>query len=164
MKRKIILAVLMFLCFVLQTTLFRQFAVASIVPNLLLILTVSFAFMRGKKEGLFVGFFCGLFMDLSMGELIGVNAMIYMCVGYANGFCCHIFYDDDIRMPIFFVALSDLAYGTATYLMLFLLRGRLDFFYYLGRIIIPEVLYTVIVTILIYKLLYRINRWLEAAG
>ncbi len=164
MKRKIVLAVLMFLCFVLQTTLFRQFAIASIVPNLLLILTVSFAFMRGKKEGIWVGFFCGLFMDLSMGELIGVNAMIYMCIGYVNGFCCHIFFDDDIRMPIFFVTLSDLAYGIATYLILFLLRGRLDFLYYLRRIIIPEVLYTLIITILIYRLFYKINRWLEAVG
>ena len=163
MKRKIILVVLMFFCFVLQSTLFKQFAVASITPNLLLILTVSFGFMRGKREGLWVGFFCGLLMDLSMGELLGVNALIYMCIGYVNGFFWHIFYDDDIRIPIFFVTLSDLSYGIATYLILFLLRGRLNFFYYLRRIMIPEVLYTLILTILLYRLFYKINRWLEKA-
>lgn len=163
MKRKITVLLLIFFCFILQSTLFRQFAVASIVPNLLLILTVSFGFIRGKREGMWIGFLCGLFMDLSMGELIGVNALIYTCVGYANGFFYHIFYDDDVRMPIFFVAVSDLVYGIATYAMLFLLRGRIEFFYYLRRIIIPEVLYTLVMTILLYKLVYRINRWLEKA-
>ena len=60
MRRKLILAVLILLAFVLQGTVFQTLSIASIVPNLLLILTVSFGFMRGKKEGMFVGFFCGL--------------------------------------------------------------------------------------------------------
>ena len=65
MRRKLILAVLILLAFVLQGTVFQTLSIASIVPNLLLILTVSFGFMRGKKEGMFVGFFCGLLIDIS---------------------------------------------------------------------------------------------------
>ena len=49
MRRKLILAVLILLAFVLQGTVFQTLSIASIVPNLLLILTVSFGFMRGKK-------------------------------------------------------------------------------------------------------------------
>lgn len=161
MKRKLIVFLLIFFSFILQSTLFRQFAIASIAPNLLLILTVSFGFMRGKRAGLWIGFVCGLFMDLSMGELMGVNSLLYACIGYANGFCYHIFYDDDIRMPIFCVAVSDFVYGVGSYAFLFLLRGRLDILYYLRRIIIPEMLYTLIMTILLYRLLYKVNRWLE---
>lgn len=63
MRRKLILAVLILLAFVLQGTVFQTLSIASIVPNLLLILTVSFGFMRGKKEGMFVGFFCGLLIE-----------------------------------------------------------------------------------------------------
>lgn len=66
MRRKLILAVLILLAFVLQGTVFQTLSIASIVPNLLLILTVSFGFMRGKKEGMFVGFFCGLLIDIFM--------------------------------------------------------------------------------------------------
>ena len=161
MKRKVTVVLLIFFGFILQTTIFRQFAIASIAPNLLLILTVSFRFMRGKREGLWIGFLCGLFMDLSMGELMGINSLIYACIGYVNGFCYHIFYDEDIRMPIVCVAASDLAYGAASYAFLFLLRGRLDILYYLRRIIIPEMLYTLMITILLYRLLYRVNKWLE---
>ena len=160
MKRKITVILMIFFCFILQSTLFQQFAIASIVPNLLLIITVSFGFIRGKKEGIWIGFLCGLLMDLSVGT-IGVNALFYTAIGYINGCFYHIFYDDDIRMPIFFVAVSDLAYGIAVYASMFLLRGRINFFYYLRRIILPEVLYTLVMTILLYKIIYRLNQWLE---
>ena len=49
MRRKLILAVLILLAFVLQGTVFQTLSIASIVPNLLLILTVSFGFYAGKE-------------------------------------------------------------------------------------------------------------------
>ena len=75
MRRKLILAVLILLAFVLQGTVFQTLSIASIVPNLLLILTVSFGFMRGKKEGMFVGFFCGLLIDIFYGSMIACQTL-----------------------------------------------------------------------------------------
>ena len=60
MKRKITVAIIVIICFVLQCTLFKALSIASISPNLLIIVTSSFGFMRGKKDGLLVGFFCGI--------------------------------------------------------------------------------------------------------
>ena len=40
-------------------------------------------------------------------------------------------------------------------------RGRFDFVYYLIHIIIPELIYTVVVTLGLYWLIRRINQWLE---
>ena len=60
MRRKITLAFLILAAFLLQTTVFQYFQIASVTPNLLLILTSAFGLMRGKKEGLMVGFFSGL--------------------------------------------------------------------------------------------------------
>ena len=40
----------------LQCTVFKALSIASISPNLLIVVVASFGFMRGKKEGLFVGF------------------------------------------------------------------------------------------------------------
>ena len=64
MLRKITMAVMLLFCFLLQTTLFRSLAFAGIVPNLLIVLTSSFGFMRGEKEGLLIGFFAGLLCDI----------------------------------------------------------------------------------------------------
>ena len=154
MRRKVTLALLILVTFILQSTVFQSLAIASIAPNLLLILTVSFGFMRGKKEGLFVGFFCGLLIDIFYGNLIGFYALIYMYIGFINGFLYKVFYDEDVKVPMVLVAISDLAYGMTVYVLQFMLRGRLGIFNYLRHIIIPEMVYTVLITVILYRLLY----------
>ena len=160
MKRKVTLALLILITFILQSTVFQSLAIASIAPNLLLILTVSFGFIRGKKEGLFVGFFCGLLIDIFFGNLIGFYALIYMYIGFFNGFLYKVFYDEDVKVPMVLVAISDLAYGVSVYVLQFMLRGRLGIFNYLRHIIIPEMVYTVLITVILYRLLYKLNHWI----
>ena len=64
MKRKIVVGLLIFLCFLLQCTVFRTLAFGGIVPNLLMVLTASFGFMRGERSGLTIGFISGLLIDI----------------------------------------------------------------------------------------------------
>lgn len=146
--------------FILQGTIFQTLSIASISPNLLLILTVSFGFMRGKQEGLFVGFFCGLLIDIFYGyeNVVGFYALLYMYIGFFNGFLYKVFYDEDIKVPMLLVGVSDLAYGLVVYGIQFLLRGRLNVFVYLYRIIIPEMVYTVLITVIFYRILFWLNR------
>lgn len=158
MRRKIVLAVLILTAFLLQTTVFQFFTVASVAPNLLLLLTSSFGLMRGKKEGLWVGFFCGLAIDLFYGNLFGFYALLYMYMGYMSGFFCKVFYDEDIKVPMVLIAVSDLVYSILVYVLQFLLRVRLDFGVYLKHIILPEMLYTMILSLVVYRLLFRINQ------
>lgn len=158
MKRKAAIAAVIMVCFILQSTMFQALSIGSIAPNLLLIVTVSFGFMQGKKTGLWIGFFSGLLKDLFYGNLLGFYALIYLCIGYFAGCCCKIFYDEEIRVPLFLMAAGDLVSGCLVYGAQFLMRGRINFFYYLGRIIIPEMIYTVLVTIILYKVLFRLNR------
>ena len=60
MMRKFLLALLLWVSFLLQTTIFKNLSFTNVAPNLLLIVTVSCAYMRGRKEGMVVGFFAGL--------------------------------------------------------------------------------------------------------
>lgn len=160
MRRKIVLAITIIACFLLQCTVFKALSIASISPNLLIVVVASFGFMRGKKEGMFVGFFCGLLIDIFYGSMIGFYALIYMYIGFGNGFLYKIFFDEDVKVPMVLVAGSDIAYGVLVYGLQFMLRGRLDFFSYLQHIILPEMVYTVLLTAVLYRPLYRLNRWL----
>ncbi len=105
MKRKITVILIVIICFLLQTTLFQTLSIASISPNLLIIVTASFGFMRGKKEGLLTGFLGGLFIDVFYGGTLGFYAMIYMYMGYINGFFRKIFFPEDIKLPIILIYL-----------------------------------------------------------
>lgn len=161
MKRIIVLAIELIICFLLQTTVFQWFSLAHVVPNLLLILTVSSGFMRGRNEGLIVGFFSGLLIDLCYGSIIGLYALIFMFIGYINGFSHKIFVKDDLTIPIVLVGVSELLYFFLYYVFNFLLRGKLNILYYLIRIGIPEIVYTVVISILLYKVLNIINLKLD---
>lgn len=101
MRRKIVLAVTILICFLLQSTIFQELAIASISPNLMIVVTAAFGFMRGRKEGMAVGFFCGLLMDLFFGSVLGFYALLFLYVGFLNGIFKKIFYPEDIKLPIF---------------------------------------------------------------
>ena len=71
MKRNIISVLLVLFCFILQTSVLPAAAFSSIMPNLLIILIASCGFMNGEKNGLLIGFFCGLLADIFGGDVIG---------------------------------------------------------------------------------------------
>lgn len=162
MKRKIITICIIIACFILECTVFPSMSFASITPNLLIIVTSSFGFMRGKKEGMMVGFICGLLFDIMFSDLIGFYTLIYTVLGYANGFFRKIFYPDDIKLPLILIAASDFLYGNIVCIFMFIMRSRFHYFYYLKSIIIPELIYTILVTLVLYQIILQINRKLES--
>ncbi|NLL79980.1 MAG: rod shape-determining protein MreD [Clostridiales bacterium] len=161
MRKKITAIILVLFCFLLQTTLFHALAFNGIIPNLLIILTASYGFMRGKKTGLITGFFCGFLLDIFFGSVIGFNALIYMWIGYMNGSFRKIFFPEDIKLPMFMIVLSDFIYGCLSYCVFFLLRGRFAVDYYLIHIILPEIVYTVFISMFLYPLILKLDTWLE---
>ena len=158
MKRRMTISLLCVLTAILQTTLVSYIQIASIRPNLAVILTASFALMCGKTTGMTVGFFTGILLDFFGGGIIGFYALIYMVIGYCAGYTYRIFYDDDIKTPLLLIGICDLAYGICQYVTTFLIRGRINVFFYLKRIIIPEMIYTAIFAVFLYQLNYYINR------
>ena len=162
LKRIIITGLIIILCFLLECTVFQRVNLISIAPNLLIVVTASFGFMRGKRTGMFVGFFSGLLLDIFFGSLLGFYALIYMLLGYGNGFFKRIFYDEDIKLPLILIAASDFIYGNIVCLFLFIMRSRFQYFQYLKQIIIPELIYTILITIVLYQIILKINQKLEA--
>ena len=69
-RRIVVTAVIILAAYVLQNAVFPALAVANIKPNLMLIITASFGFMRGPREGMFAGFASGLLIDIQHGDMI----------------------------------------------------------------------------------------------
>ena len=162
MRRKITVFLIIVVCFLLQTTLFQTLSFASIAPNVLIVVVSSFGFMRGRKEGMWIGLFSGLLVDVFFGSVIGFYALIYMYIGYINGFFRKIFFPEDIKLPLILISASDLGYNLLVYFFLFFLRGKFQFGYYILHIMIPELVYTIVITIALYFVILKINQKLEA--
>ncbi len=171
MKRFIVTALLVWMCFLLQTSVCPWFAFGGIVPNLLIILTASFGFMHGEKAGIWTGFACGLLVDIfaanggtnGNGDMLGFYAFLYLLIGYGNGKFNRMFYPEDIKLPLLMITASDLSLNAVCYLVMFLMRARLDVGYYFLHIILPEAVYTIIIAFVFYPLLLFINKKLEKA-
>ena len=147
--------------FFLQTGIFTELSLGGIVPNLLLICTVSIGMIRGKKEGCIIGFIFGIMMDALYAMYFGVYALLLAVLGYISGYVQQIFYEEDMTLPIVVIGLSDFLYNIAIYLFGFFSRGRTNFIFYLGHIILPEIIYTLILAVFIYRLITYINKKIE---
>lgn len=156
-KRVIFYVLSILVCFLLQTSVFDFLKLADVMPNVLLILTVTIAFIRGKKEGIIIGFVCGLLIDIFSGDVLGQYALVYLLFGYANGWFHTYFYEDDILLPMGLLAGNSLVYSFVIFFFFFALRGRLHFLSYLWKIMIPEAVYTGIAALVIYKILLAIE-------
>lgn len=161
MRRTITIGIIILICFLLQSTVFHFFELSGVVPNLLLIVTMSFGLMRGRREGLLVGFFSGLLIDIFFGSILGPYAFIYMSLGYFNGFFHRIYYVEDVLLPMIMITINDFMFNVIIYVIFFLLRNKLHFLEYLIHVIFPEMIYTIIITLFFYKLLVRINLYLK---
>ena len=162
LKRFVITVVIMLACYLLQCTLFPSLELASVKPNLLLIVTAAYGFMRGSKTGMWIGFFSGLLIDIQFGTVLGLYALIYLMIGYVNGLFEQMYFDEDIKLPLILISASEFVYGLVIYLLMFLLRSEFDFLHYLSHIIIPELIYTIAVTLPLYPVILFINHKLDA--
>ena len=155
-KRVAVTVLIVLAAYLLQCTLFNHLELAGIKPNLILIVTASFGFMRGQKEGMLVGFFAGLITDIQFGTILGFYALLYLVIGFVNGLFEQLYFDEDIKLPLFLISVSEFLYGIIIYLLMFMLRS--DF----NRIIVPELIYTIVITLGLYPLILFINHKLEA--
>ena len=158
MRRRIVMTLLILGCFLLQSTVWNIFPFSNFKPNLLLILVISFAFVHGKRSGIFLGFFSGLLIDLFYGNIIGFTALIYMYLGYAVGSLYKVFFDDDVRLPMLIAAGADIVYNMIFYLIRYASGYRLDFGACFMHIIMPEMISTVLFTLILFRLFYFINK------
>ena len=155
-RRYIAAGVAVIIIFILQSTVFKAISLANITPNLLVIFTSSIGFMRGRKEGMFVGILSGLLIDLFYCDVFGVNVLIYMYVGYINGIFNKNFLPEDVRLPLILIGASDIIYCGAVFVLRFLFRSKLSLGYYFIHIMMPEMIYTILVSIIMFKIIYSI--------
>ena len=159
--RILVTALIIIVNFILQTTLFPLLAIRGIFPNTALIIVTSYALLRGSKEGAMAGGFTGLLMDVFFSRMIGFYTLLYLAIGMLFGRSQRNFYRENYILPVIFCAASTIIYQAAIYITGFLFRGEGNLLHFLISILLPEIVYTAIVTILVYRVLFAVNEWLE---
>ena len=87
--------------------------------------------------------------------------ILYMILGYCNGFFHRLYLVEDVLLPMLIILIDDLFFNFATYIIFFLLRNRLEFSTYLKDIILPEIIYTALITLFVFKFFVFVNKTLK---
>ena len=124
MKRKITELIIILFFYIMQVSAARVISIANISPNWLIIMPVFFGFFCGKNDGMFAGFFAGIFYQKYEVR--------------------------EVLIPLALVITADFGYGFISYIGNFLLQNRLNVGFFMSRFILPEVVYTALVSLLIY--------------
>jgi len=159
--RILVVAALVFVNFVLQSTLFPHIAILGVTPDTALVFIVSYAILRGEIEGALFGLFTGLVQDVSGGFFIGIFALLGFVAGYVCGKPFKDFFKDNYFLPFIVVVIVSLVHQFALYVTTVMFTGQLEFLHYLRTIILPKTIYTASLSIPLYSLLHFINAKLE---
>ena len=149
-RNALIIFITVIAAFILQTSVFPMLPISMITPNFLVSLTASYALLLGSRKGLAIGFMCGLLCDIFFGQVIGFHTLVYALIGFSLGRFEHLMFVEDMKFPALLAAGGDFVYGFMSFVFQFLVQNRLIFSYFLTHMILPEMIYTALVTFLIY--------------
>ena len=158
-KFKIVAVHILIICFAffVQTSILPLIPFFTSSPNLLLIITFSYGLLYGEDIGIITGVFCGLLSDMYFSGDFGFYILIYSVIGFFNGSLKESFVENSITFPMILSLLNGSVYNIYIYVTHFLIRKRFEIFYYMHSIIIPNILFTLIITVCLYKIFYKYN-------
>ena len=159
-KTILITGAVIIVAFVLEDYIFSNLKLAGILPNIMLIVVSAFAYYNGSRYGLYAGLFSGLLIDIFNGYYLGTNALIFMLIGFITGFYANIVMADDIKSNMIIVAVNDALYGLIFWCIT-MISNKAFSLYYLRGIIIPEIIYTVLLTLILHYPLLKITTYLN---
>ena len=83
LTRAVAISVVMIAALAIQSTLLPLATLLGVIPQLVFVVIVSFAYLNGERVGIVTGFFGGLLLDLLIpGAPVGVNAMLFVLIAY----------------------------------------------------------------------------------
>lgn len=159
--RELLILIEIIIAYLFQTSIFSDWQMAGVVPDCLMILIVAIAFMRGRIPGTVYGFICGLLVDMTYGNVIGLFAFMYATIGYICGFANKIYDSEDYTLPYIMIGGAEFVYNFLYYVMFELLDGKLNVWWYMVKYMFPKVIYTVFISIVIYRLYNFQHKYFE---
>ncbi len=128
---------------VFQPTLVQWIGIFGTGPDLFLIFVICAAMLRGMWDGAICGFVFGLALDMIIGRMVGMNAVLYMYAGLLVGIVNGRYISSDSALTnAFFVFAASLICGILYYSAYNMVWGDLGFIKAFLRTILPKSVYS----------------------
>ena len=154
--KELILAVIVSLGLVLQSSLLPFLEIRGVKPDLLLVMLIGMGFCGGNPLGITVGLITGLLVDVLYGQTLGLHALLYMLIGFGAG----LFYNKvtyaKLLYPMMLTIGACLVKNFVLYIYLFFSQTDVNAGAFLTQMVFPEMGYTLVLAYPVYFLM----KWL----
>jgi rod shape-determining protein MreD len=150
-------AALLFLAAIMQVSIFAQVHILGGVPDVLLVMLVAVALLRGAIVGAAGGFFAGLLVDTASLGRLGLTSLVLTVAGYWIGRYGETTGRDRAHAPFLSVAVVTILYSFGLLLVHFVLGDRAPAGAML-RGLLPAIALNLILTAPVYAVVRRVLR------
>ena len=152
-------AILLVLCYAVQTSLLTYVNFDGFSANLMLLLTVSVAFLCGHEKGVCFGFMAGLLQDATTGGYFGLSIFSYMTIGFVFGkFSVNLFREQTL-LPVISSVPALVLHFTITIAFLFLLERQIDLIKFWKSDFWPLAIMQIVLAYPVHRLVLSLNEF-----
>ncbi len=160
----IIITIIVFLIsYFLQVNFFNWFTIGGVSPNLFVIIVLFLGLFAGKRLGIPMGIALGILLDFFTSKKIGISAIMLGIVGGLGGILDKNF-SKDSKMTIILMTIAVTAiYEIGVYILnSMIISINIEIIPFI-KILLIEILYNIIITIILYPLLQKAGYYIEEA-
>ncbi len=143
---------------IIQTTALNYMAIYGVKPDLVIILVILNGFLRGTREGAFLGFSAGILQDLVSGGYFGLNTLTKMVAGYLAGLGKDRLYRDNRIIAAGLTWVCTVGAQFIFYILLLSVNVSIPVLNAVVNVILPTAFYNALVVLVFYAYFYRFCR------
>lgn len=157
----IILIIVFFAIYFLQATVFSEFTIAGVKPNLFVIFILIIGLFGNNFLAIILGIICGIWLDSIYSEVIGISAAMFCLIGFIATWFDSLWSKDEKISIIIMVIIATFIYEFGSYFLNSIIlefdMELLAFF----KILVLEELYNVLLTIIFFGLIKKLGYSME---
>lgn len=157
----LILIIIGFVIYFLQSNFFSWFSIAGVKPNLFVVYVLFIGLFGNKSMGIIYGAGVGIFLDLIFKEKVGQNLLGLALIGIIATIFDKNFSKDSRITMMFMVFGSTVIFEVASYFINYIIYSINVELVNFVKILAIEVVYNILITIIIYPLIQKFGYYIE---
>jgi len=143
---------------IIQTTAMPHLTILGAKPDLVLLMVISWSLLRGAKEGLIWALIGGIGLDLVSGAPFGTSTVALAVLSLLAGRGELSVFRTHIALPLIAILIATLTYDLFFLFLLHMKGYAIVWTDSLTKVVLPSTLGNVLLSPLVYKALYWLNR------
>lgn len=149
-------AILLFFAVVVQVTVVGTIEIFGGAPDLVLVLVVAIALLKGASFGAFAGFWAGFLLDVALLETLGFTSLLLTLVGFWIGRYGETTGRGRAHAPLLSVAVATVLYAVGALILHFMLGDPASARVTLVDALIPELVLNLLLAFPVFALCRRL--------